>query len=157
MSNRGWRHLVSRIEDDIRGRSADERHAIRQEIAALLWPISNPGCARSSAWISQKTKLAEAIRYTLSRWQDLSRFLDDGRIEIDRQHRRALNPSNRHLGVILPMLGRRSRSITVGTRISDVGGGGGARPPPRRGVVKSKKPAGGGGGGGGGGGARGGG
>ena len=33
--------------------------------------------------ISQKTKLAEAIRYTLSRWQGLTRFLDDGRIEID--------------------------------------------------------------------------
>ena len=33
--------------------------------------------------ISQKTKLAEAIRYTLSRWEGLSRFLDDGRVEID--------------------------------------------------------------------------
>jgi transposase len=33
--------------------------------------------------ISQKTKLADAIRYTLSRWEGLSRFLDDGRIEID--------------------------------------------------------------------------
>jgi hypothetical protein len=33
--------------------------------------------------ISQKTRLAEAIRYTLSRWDGLTRFLDDGRIEID--------------------------------------------------------------------------
>ncbi len=33
--------------------------------------------------ISQKTKLAEAIRYALSRWDGLTRFLDDGRIEID--------------------------------------------------------------------------
>lgn len=33
--------------------------------------------------ISQKTKLAEAIRYALSRWAGLSLFLDDGRIEID--------------------------------------------------------------------------
>ena len=33
--------------------------------------------------ISQKTKLAEAIRYALSRWEGLTRFLDDGRIEID--------------------------------------------------------------------------
>ena len=31
--------------------------------------------------ISQKGKLAEAIRYALSRWEGLSRFLDDGRIE----------------------------------------------------------------------------
>jgi len=33
--------------------------------------------------ISQKTKLAEAIRYTLSRWHGLCLFLDDGRVEID--------------------------------------------------------------------------
>src|SRR5438477_11721037 len=33
--------------------------------------------------ISQKTKLAEAIRYALSRWAGLALFLDDGRIEID--------------------------------------------------------------------------
>ena len=35
------------------------------------------------ALISQKTKLAEAIRYALSRWNGLTCFLDDGRIEID--------------------------------------------------------------------------
>jgi transposase len=33
--------------------------------------------------ISQKSKLAEAIRYALARWQGLTRFIDDGRIEID--------------------------------------------------------------------------
>ena len=33
--------------------------------------------------ISQKGKLAEAIRYALSRWEGLTRFIGDGRIEID--------------------------------------------------------------------------
>ncbi len=33
--------------------------------------------------VSQKSKLAEAIRYALSRWTGLARFLDDGHIEID--------------------------------------------------------------------------
>jgi len=33
--------------------------------------------------ISQKTKLAEAIRYALSRWAGLTLFLDDGRVELD--------------------------------------------------------------------------
>lgn len=33
--------------------------------------------------ISQKGKLAEAIRYALSRWEGLTHFIDDGRIEID--------------------------------------------------------------------------
>ena len=28
-------------------------------------------------------QLAEAIRYALSRWEGLTRFLDDGRVEID--------------------------------------------------------------------------
>jgi transposase len=35
------------------------------------------------ALINQKTKLTEAIRYALSRWDGLTRFLDDGCIEID--------------------------------------------------------------------------
>jgi len=30
-----------------------------------------------------KATIAGAIRYTLSRWDGLTRFLDDGRIEID--------------------------------------------------------------------------
>lgn len=33
--------------------------------------------------VSQKSKLAEAIRSALSHWQGLSRFLDDGRVEVD--------------------------------------------------------------------------
>lgn len=35
------------------------------------------------ALISQKGKLADAIRYALSRWEGLTRFIDDGRIELD--------------------------------------------------------------------------
>jgi hypothetical protein len=33
--------------------------------------------------VSQKSKLAEAIRYALSRWKGLARFIDDGRVDID--------------------------------------------------------------------------
>jgi transposase len=33
--------------------------------------------------ISIKSKLAEAIRYTLGHWTGLTRFLDDGRLEVD--------------------------------------------------------------------------
>src|SRR5918995_161059 len=33
--------------------------------------------------ISQKSRLAEAIRYALVRWDGLTRFVDDGQIEID--------------------------------------------------------------------------
>jgi transposase len=37
----------------------------------------------ASLAFSQKTKLAEAIRYALSRWAGLTIFLEDGRIELD--------------------------------------------------------------------------
>ena len=33
--------------------------------------------------ISEKGKLTDAIRYALSRWEGLMRFIDDGRIELD--------------------------------------------------------------------------
>jgi transposase len=33
--------------------------------------------------MSQKSKLAEVIRHALLHWAGLTRFLDDGRIEID--------------------------------------------------------------------------
>jgi hypothetical protein len=35
------------------------------------------------AAVSGKSTIAGAIRYALSRWHGLARFLDDGRIEID--------------------------------------------------------------------------
>ncbi len=72
-----------KIEDAIRGRSAHERLAMRQEKSASVIADLEPWLREKLGLISQKTKLAEAIRYTLSRWQGLSRFLDDGRIEID--------------------------------------------------------------------------
>jgi transposase len=72
-----------KIEDSIRGRSADERHRLRQEKSRPVVEALEPWLRDSLGLISQKTKLAEAIRYALSRWQGLTRFLDDGRIEID--------------------------------------------------------------------------
>ena len=71
------------IENEIRGRSADERRAVRQERSRPIIDDLEPWLRAKLALISQKTKLAEAIRYALSRWDGLTRFLDDGRIEID--------------------------------------------------------------------------
>jgi transposase len=71
------------IEKDIRGRGADERRAARQEKTRPLIVALEPWLREKLALISQKTKLAEAIRYALSRWEGLARFIDDGRVEID--------------------------------------------------------------------------
>ena len=72
-----------KIEDSIRGRPAEERRALRQEKSRPILDALEPWLRDKLGLISQKTKLAEAIRYALSRWQGLTRFLDDGRIEID--------------------------------------------------------------------------
>jgi transposase len=42
-----------------------------------------PWLRANRALLSQKSKLAEAIRYALPRWEGLTRFPEDGRIEID--------------------------------------------------------------------------
>jgi len=72
-----------RIEAEIRGRSAEKRRAVRQERSRPLVEALEPWLRTKLQLISQKTKLAAAIRYTLSRWEGLCLFLDDGRIEID--------------------------------------------------------------------------
>ena len=71
------------VEAEVRGRSADERRTARQERSRHILNDFEPWLRAKLAIISQKTKLAEAIRYTLSRWNGLSCFVDDGRIEID--------------------------------------------------------------------------
>jgi transposase len=71
------------VETDIRGRSADERRMRRQEKSRPMLDALESWLQTKLGLISQKTKLAEAIRYALTRWEGLTRFLDDGRIEID--------------------------------------------------------------------------
>jgi transposase len=71
------------IETDIRGRPPDERKAVRQARAG-------PELEALYAWLhttvpklSRKSELALAIRYALSRWTALTRYRDDGHLEID--------------------------------------------------------------------------
>lgn len=71
------------IESEIRGRPPDDRRLVRQSRAG-------PELAALHAWLhsvlptlSNKSELAIAIRYALSRWTALTRYRDDGRIEID--------------------------------------------------------------------------
>jgi transposase len=71
------------VEKDIRGRSADERRTARHQRSLPLTDALEPWLRAKLGLISQKSKLAEAIRYTLSRWEGLTRFIDDGRIELD--------------------------------------------------------------------------
>lgn len=71
------------IESEIRGRCAEERRDTRQEKSRPILGALEVWLREKLALISQKTKLADAIRYALSRWDGLTRFIDEGRIEID--------------------------------------------------------------------------
>jgi transposase len=71
------------IEAEIRGRSADERRNVRQDRTRPLVEALKTWMEVKLAAVSQKGKVAAALRYALSRWVGLSRFLDDGHIEID--------------------------------------------------------------------------
>ena len=71
------------IEAEIRGQDPEARLAARQERSSPVVEDLEPWLRAKLEIISQKTKLAEAIRYALSRWQGLTLFLDDGRVEID--------------------------------------------------------------------------
>jgi transposase len=85
--------VLYRIEDEIRGRSAEERQTVRHARTRPLIDALEPWLREKLSLISQKTKLAEAIRYALSRWTGLCLFLDDGRIEIDNNAvERAIRP-----------------------------------------------------------------
>ena len=71
------------VEKEIRGRSPDDRRATRQELSLPVVADLRRFLEASLTKTSKKGKLADAIRYALTRWKGLGRFLDDGRIEID--------------------------------------------------------------------------
>jgi transposase len=71
------------VETDIRGQTADQRRRVRQERSRPIVEALQIWLKAQLERISQKGKLAEAIRYALTRWEGLSLFVDDGRVEID--------------------------------------------------------------------------
>jgi transposase len=72
-----------KIEGEIRGRSPEERRAARRARSRPLIEAFEPWLREKLVLVSQKSKLAESIRYALSRWTGLGLFLEDGRVEID--------------------------------------------------------------------------
>jgi transposase len=71
------------VEADIRGLPADGRRRARRERSMPIVDALKPWLEQQLALVSRKSPLAVAIRYALSRWEGLCRFLDDGRVEID--------------------------------------------------------------------------
>jgi transposase len=71
------------IEAEIRGRPPDERKAERKARAGPLLGALKTWLESTLAKLSSKGSLAVAIRYALTRWVALTRYVGDGRIEID--------------------------------------------------------------------------
>jgi hypothetical protein len=71
------------IEREVRGRTVQERTEARRIRAAPLLESLGTWLRAMHATLSVKSRLAGAIQYTLARWAALTRYVDDGRIEID--------------------------------------------------------------------------
>ena len=72
-----------RIESEIAGQPAEARRLARKERSRPLMIALERYLREKLAIISQKSTLADAIRYATSRWAGLSLFIDDGRVEMD--------------------------------------------------------------------------
>jgi transposase len=88
------------IEAEIRGSTAEVRKAIRQARAKPLLANLRNWLEATIAKLSRKSDTAAAIRYALSRWPALTRYVDDGQLEIDN------NAAERALRVVA--LGRKN-------------------------------------------------
>ena len=88
------------IEGSIRGRPPEQRAAVRTEHAQPLLAQLKTFLETSLNQVSGKSALAKAIRYALSRWKGLSRYITNGRLEMSNNAaERAMKP---------PVLGRKN-------------------------------------------------
>ena len=71
------------IEREVRGQLANARKAQRQQRADPLLKDMHHWISNTLAMLSRKSELASAIRYSLTHWVALTRYLDNGIIEID--------------------------------------------------------------------------
>jgi transposase len=72
-----------RVEEQIRGKPPDERRTVRQAQSKPLLDSLREWFEATLSKLSRKSDTTAAIRYALSRGDALTRFVDDGRIEID--------------------------------------------------------------------------
>ncbi len=71
------------VEAKARGQSPAHRLAWRRSLSRPLVKALRSWLDAQLAQVPARSTLADAIRYALGRWASLSRFLDDGRIELD--------------------------------------------------------------------------
>jgi len=81
------------IEKEIRGRPAEERLGVRQEKSRPLVDKLHAWFTATAPRIMTGSATNDAMKYALKRWAGFTRFLDDGRIELDNNTaERAIRP-----------------------------------------------------------------
>jgi transposase len=71
------------IEEQIRGKPPDERRTVRQAQSKPLLDSLRQWFEATLTKLSRKSDTTVAIRYALSRWEALARYIEDGQIEMD--------------------------------------------------------------------------
>jgi transposase len=71
------------IEKEIRGRDPGTRAAVRQKLSKPIIEALRPWLEACLQNLSSANDLAKHIRYGLKRWDGLTRFIEDGRLEMD--------------------------------------------------------------------------
>ena len=71
------------IEEQIRGRPPEERRRVRRTQAQPLLDSLRQWFEATLLKLSRKSETTVAIRYAVSRWDALTRYIEDGHIEID--------------------------------------------------------------------------
>jgi transposase len=71
------------IEEEVRGKPTDLRRTVRQARAKPLLDDLRTWLEKMLRSLSAKSETAGAIRYALSHWRALTRYVDDGLLEID--------------------------------------------------------------------------
>lgn len=71
------------VEKEIRGRDPATRAAVRRKLSGPVVKALRPWLEGRLQELSSANELARHIRYGLKRWEGLTRFLDDGRLEMD--------------------------------------------------------------------------
>src|SRR5580700_2670350 len=81
------------IERDLRDATPGERHAARQLRSRAVLDAYREWLDKMVLETTSQNKLGEAVRYSINQWDNLIRFLDDGRLEIDNNRaERAIKP-----------------------------------------------------------------
>jgi hypothetical protein len=79
-------HLIARlyaVEDRAHGLSGQERLALRQRLSAPVMTKLHKYLLEIRDVVLPKSPGAKAVRYALNQWEALTRFLEDGDLEID--------------------------------------------------------------------------